>query len=67
MGKETEIDVSRHELCNECGGIGTKDGLALLSAHVWWTRYHHSIAGVLFHKHHLSEMSGERDGNYRPV
>lgn len=27
MGKETEIDVSRHELCNECSGIGTKDGL----------------------------------------
>jgi molecular chaperone DnaJ len=25
-GKETEIDVSRHELCNECGGIGTRDG-----------------------------------------
>ncbi len=25
-GKETEIDVSRHELCDECGGIGTKDG-----------------------------------------
>lgn len=25
-GKETEIDVSRHELCDECNGIGTKGG-----------------------------------------
>jgi len=26
-GKETEIEVSRHELCNECGGAGTRGGV----------------------------------------
>ncbi|MBI5251605.1 MAG: molecular chaperone DnaJ [Desulfomonile tiedjei] len=25
-GMETEVDVSRHERCDECGGLGTKDG-----------------------------------------
>jgi len=26
-GKETEIEVSRHELCSKCGGVGTRDGV----------------------------------------
>jgi len=27
LGKETEIELSRHELCNECGGVGTRGGV----------------------------------------
>jgi molecular chaperone DnaJ len=26
FGKEMEIDVSRHEFCDKCNGLGTKDG-----------------------------------------
>lgn len=28
FGKETEIEVSRHELCEDCRGLGTKGGAA---------------------------------------
>ena len=68
FGKETEIEVSRHEPCDECHGTGTKGGAQpSVCPYVRRPWASDAVAGFLFHQHHLSDLPGQRNRDKGPM